>query len=575
MEIRTITRKAMTALEDLNQEFGSLYTSRDAEHKLASLKEAEGMSNYPEVLSELMEIMDTFHIAYKRKMDDAAYYAKLLKNAPIPTYKEVQDKMVYTILQKTKQYASPEEYMKRIVDRMEDPADGWQDDTLRLRILKQFIKYGNYLQDVCHEGANGTIVRDIGGRMQIVKYVKDKTGNKKPADEDVLKGLDDEIFRLMDDAPREHLRPRGKLGLLKIVNDLANGWFRMEGSTKRALYYFAMVYGMTYYTGDDSGTEVYDATTDIEANLFRDYYVNNLMRYLSASYRSDISKFEADPSGQGINYKNFAEMVYLYYISKNIDPQEKIRLSNIMINELADQASEGSAPEGGTQKFRSLVRGIAPDGQTDASTVMNLSEKEFKAFILEYYDTRTSVVMTDNKGNEMINTVNPLQLSTEQNTAYSVWKEIVQELSEDYEMDLSDCTYGLQFAEPEKLREVPEVVLDKHPDVTREELEDYIGLLESVNRFITVSGTAEGDTSALAVSGPEKVTRTSILAAYYYLYNAMIENELGSWKNFKELFDDFSDGVNPYLEEAYYQPVSAKNIFDVMLIFSSYAYMNL
>ena len=582
MEALTITTKAKAALEDLNSEFGSLYTRRDAEHKLAALKEAEGMSNYPEVLSELMKIMDTFNIKYEKRMDDAAYYAALLKDAPIPSYDEVRDKMVYTILKKTKYYASPEEYMKRIVDRMENPEDGWKDDTLRLRILKQFIKYGNYLQDVCHTGSNGSVVRDIGGRMQIVGYVKEKTGKKKLSLEDVLNEVDDNIFSLMDNAPREQLRPRGMFGLLKIVNDLANGWFRMEGSTKRALYFFAMVYGMTYYAGSERDAEVYDAASDIEDNLFRDYYVNNLMRYISASYRSDISKYEADPSGQGINYKNFAEMIYLYYIRQNIAPQEKIRLSSLMINELADKSTQAGEQKGGTKQFRGRVLAVAQDGQTDVSTVMNLSEEEFKEFILEYYDTHTTVQMTNAKGKVVETTISPIMIGLDQNTAYEVYNGILEQLREDYDMTVTDCTYGLQFAEIDELKKLSDEFLARHKDVTKAEFDDYIGLLESVNRFIVKqsgidpeTGRELEDSSAISVKKPEDVTRTSIITAYYYLYNAMIEDELGEWKNFKELFDDFSFSVNKYLEEAYYQPVSVKNIFDIMLIFSSYAYMNL
>ncbi|MBR3358669.1 MAG: hypothetical protein IKG46_12700 [Solobacterium sp.] len=582
MEALTITTKAKAALEDLNKEFGSLYTRRDAEHKLAALKEAEGMSDYPEVLSELMKIMDAFNMKYEKRMDDAAYYAKLLKNAPIPTYDEVRDKMVYTILKKTKYYASPEEYMKRIVDRMEDPEDGWKDDTLRLRILKQFIKYGNYLQDVCHKGSNGNVVRDIGGRMQIVGYVREKTGKRTVTLEDVLNELDDGVFGLMDNAPREQLRPRGMFGLLKIVNDLAKGLFRTEGSTKRALYFFAMVYGMTYYAGNERDPEVYDARTDIEDNLFRDYYVNNLMRYISAAYRSDISKYEADPSGQGINYKNFAEMVYLYYIRKRISPQEKIRLSSLMIDELTDKSTQAGTQSGGTRQFRSRVLVVSEDGQTDVGTVLNLSEKEFKEFILKYYDTHTTVQMVNAKGKTVSTAISPVTIGLDQNTAYEVYTGILKELREDYKMTPADCIYGLQFVEIKELRDLSEQFLARHTDVTKQELDDYIGLLESVNRFIVKqsgvdpeTGRELEDSSALSVKKPEDVTRTSIITAYYYLYNAMIEQEYGEWKNFKELFDDFSFSVNKHLEEAYYQPVSVKNIFDIMLIFSSYAYMNL
>ena len=53
-------------------------------------------------------------------------------------------------------------------------------------------------------------------------------------------------------------------------------------------------------------------------------------------YEGKLNAVESDPSGQGINYKNFAEMIYIYFISKNYEPYEKIRRSDEMIRRLAN-----------------------------------------------------------------------------------------------------------------------------------------------------------------------------------------------------------------------------------------------
>ena len=589
MEVRTITRKAVTALESLNREFGSLYTRKDVDNKLYELKQAEGKSNYPDLLRDLMDIMDAFGISYEIRTNDTAYYEQLLKDCPFPHYEDILDKMMYTMLKKTDEYASPEQFMKRIVDRMEDPADGWAEDPLRVRILKQFIKYGGCLWDISHKevSADGkeTVKQDIGGRPVIQAYIKEKAGLKtRPKPEDLAEYLDciqDDIFDVLEGASKELLKPRARFGLLKIVNDLANGYFRVGGSTKKNLYYFAMVYNMTYFSGagDDENVTVYDASSDIEANLFRDYYVNNLMRYISGEYRDNISKYEADPSGQGINYKNFAEVICLYYLSKDLPATEKLRRSNDMINALA-----GSTPKAPKKKFRNTE--TFRSQYVEAQEVLRLSEEDFRRFIREHYDCNTALETYEHNGKKVTNRMNPIQVDTEQNTAWGVYQEILQELKEDYGRNIADCDYGLTFCEPEMLRNEPEEFLAKHPDVTPEQLENYIGLLESVNRFIVAgelhfrskndqSGSSSDTDSALSVKGPQDVTRTSVLTAYYYLYNAMNENAVGQWKNFEELFEDFSDGANAYLEEAYYQPLSVKNIFDIMLVFSSYANMNI
>lgn len=83
-------------------------------------------------------------------------------------------------------------------------------------------------------------------------------------------------------------------------------------------------------------------------------------------------------------------------------------------------------------------------------------------------------------------------------------------------------------------------------------------------------------TKALYVSSANAVTRTSMIVAYYYYYNALHEDDGNDkWKNFEEVFNNFKKDIDPKLEAAYYQPLSGKNIFDVLVAFSSYAYLNI
>ena len=44
--------------------------------------------------------------------------------------------------------------------------------------------------------------------------------------------------------------------------------------------------------------------------------------------------------------------------------------------------------------------------------------------------------------------------------------------------------------------------------------------------------------------------------------------------NLEELFNDFKECFDPILRAANYQPISGKNILDLLVIFSSYAYLN-
>lgn len=48
-----------------------------------------------------------------------------------------------------------------------------------------------------------------------------------------------------------------------------------------------------------------------------------------------------------------------------------------------------------------------------------------------------------------------------------------------------------------------------------------------------------------------------------------------SEKTFNETFYDFKESIKSYLEQAHYQPISKKNIFDVLVILSAYSYQKI
>lgn len=263
----TITRRMDGVLDGLQSEFKALYDRADFERKLWAIKKAGIKSGRPSKLRELFDMFDLCGIDYERGRDNE-YYENLVNSSDIPSFAEIEDRMLIALFERYDQYPSPEDYMKRIVDRLCTAEDGWENDILRIRILKQFIKYGNYLADAGYSG-----------RKTITDYIKNKTG-KKASEETVLSELDDAVFDGLETATKAQKKPEGKFGLLKVVDDLASGKFRTEGATKRSLYLFAMVYGMTYYSGKEDGSEIIDYRTDVESNLFRDYYANNLMRFI-------------------------------------------------------------------------------------------------------------------------------------------------------------------------------------------------------------------------------------------------------------------------------------------------------
>ena len=567
----TITRRMDSVLDGLQSEFRSLCDKADFEGKIEALKKAGDKSDRSSKLRKLFDMFDMCGIEYERGKDNA-YYEELVRNADLPSVSEIEDRMLLALFSIYEDYPSPEDYMKRIIDRLCYEEDGWENDALRLRILKQFIKYGNYLADAGYSG-----------RKTICDYVKEKTG-QKITDEIVLAELDDGIFDGLETATKAQKKPDGKFGLLKMADDLASGKFRAEGATKKSLYLFAMVYGMTYYSGDEDTAEIIDFRTDIETNLFRDYYANNLMRFISDVYRGRLCEFEVDPSGQGINYKNFAEMIYLYYISKDCSPQDKIRLSSEMIKRVQDsqlkQGKLGTDAIGGTVFYRDLF----------CEDILSKPESEFEEFICENYDCDTYAGSYETKDGTKDQKIGSIQMETEQNSAFAEYQAILKALVK-RGVALENCNYGLWFTDVAAFRKKGyENLCDRIAEIDREKFSEFMELLLGINNFIgnTVDETVSSQnseqewnepskmkTKALYVESPAAVTRTSMIVAYYYYYNAVHENDADDrWKNFEEVFNNFKRDIDPKLEAAYYQPLSGKNIFDVLVTFSSYAYLN-
>lgn len=214
----SITRRANTVLTDLQEEFKALYCRKDFQNALDRLERAS-LSSRPSRLRDLWDMLEDYGIEYEKRQE-TGYYKDLIQRTNIPDF--LEDSMLYAIYKHFQEYPAPQEYMKRLVDRLSFSEDRWEQDTLRLRILKQFIKYGDYLKEW-----------DFGGQPVIDEYSKDKQKKKKlNTVAEVLEGLDDGVFDILETATKAQKKPRGKYGLLKSADDLAEGKFREGEATE-------------------------------------------------------------------------------------------------------------------------------------------------------------------------------------------------------------------------------------------------------------------------------------------------------------------------------------------------------
>jgi hypothetical protein len=50
--------------------------------------------------------------------------------------------------------------------------------------------------------------------------------------------------------------------------------------------------------------------------------------------------------------------------------------------------------------------------------------------------------------------------------------------------------------------------------------------------------------------------------------------QFGTWKSFKDVFEEMGGYLGDYLEDAGYQRISSKNLFDMFVIFLAYCKIN-
>lgn len=669
---RTITRRLASALDSLEDEFSGLYTKRAVTLRQKALEKATE-SMRPSALKKLLDLYDRLGISYLPDQSND-YYLHLTDTYAfeLETFEDVEASMLNSLYRRFQTYATPSEYLKRDVDRLSFPEDAaWKDDSLRVRILRQFVKYGGFPKSA-----------GFGGKNYLQSCVREKSGNPRTTLENGADFLDDDIFEPLATADRPDLKPKGKYGLLRKIDDLARGRFRVQGVTVQMLYYFAIVYNMSYFTNNQADFEILDHDSDIEINLFRDYYDNNLTRFLSESMTNRAGGLECVPTGRGINYKNFAEMVYLYYLRQNdLSPAQKIERAEQMIDSIRSEKSKSGksvkAMETPTQQYRNYVRQSPLASNLEGQDALSWSEEDFKAFLLENYDCDI-YALTDTRRTPTV-----MELAQEQRSARAQYQAILDQLNA-RGVDAQTCKGGLWFTDVRSMQKegiglleeklglagedvkqfarllinannlvssigkdgkqfrkqeenlLPEVLLEAlNPSDTEEEPDaedpmqiwtDFVARVRNqcadqnlddkeilnlarvlardngitvpetlpkaavqngkANRLASLKKQADSQKQAEASNTQEAepkpdprsvpqlmaMSRTVLLSAFYYLFNDLhAVDSPDMWACYEDLFKAFKQQADPYLIAAGYQPVSGKNLFDVLLTFSSYA----
>lgn len=404
---------------------------------------------------------------------------------------------------------SPAETIEFLVSNLGEKS--YQKDSVRLAILKQFLKNTNY-----HTAPIVALICNENPEL---------SNNKCP--EEIAEAASERLFDLLN--TRLSKDEKKKYSLLRLCDDLATGRFKSNGSTRTELYMFAFAFDMTVFV--DPEKDVFDPKRDIEKNLFQDYYANSMLRFVSDDYRSHSSDYEAEPSGEGINYKNFAEVIYLYYLTrKDLPVRTRISSAEKKIDECVRYVSEGKA-----DREQETIRRLATENKYTylykdlyLTMVCDLSEEELVPFICCNYAVA-----------EAASSKARITVEEETNTAKFYYYQVVNQKSS---MDLS----------PEEEQGVDEYLPDD-PD-----FKDCIHhMMELLYEPLSCS--------------KEVITRTDILRAYYR--NSLNDPKLEGISLY-DLYTNMRARCDRMLMNSRYQPVMDTCLFDMFVLINLYRNLN-
>ncbi len=497
----------------VNEEnFSKFYCREEGKALLEKIKKSEGTSAYIFRKRELVNNLNDSGVVCSM----ADNFNELTEKVNMLPAGEEMDRPLFDILYKVYSLAmSPASQIEKLVRNLGEPK--FQSGSVRLAILKQFIKNTTY-----HTSAVIDLI--LEHEKQFGTYVQ----NNLSAEEYALLA-DEYLFDVISDKLSK--TDKRKYHLLRVCDDLATGRFKSNGNTKIALYMFAFAFDMTVFV--DPEKDVYDEEKDLEKNLFMDYYSNSLLRFISEDYKSHFRDYEAEPLGDGINYKNFVEVIYLYYLSrKDIPVATRMNLAEKKIAECVEYVSKGKSitEQNDIKLLGTENRYTYIYKELFIYILSNLSEDELVPFVCNNY-------MIDVDNNSKARIVDASETNT---AAFYYFRGI--DLSEQKYVDVKG---EKQYADK----------VCGHED-------DFLALVKKMMDILFLP----------AEKTEKRITRTDILRMYYY--RALTDESLES-ASLMDIFDNMRIRCNEILRTSRYQEISEKNIFDVFVLIMLYRNINL
>ncbi len=517
-------------MSDVRKSFSKFYAREDFFELIEELKKEKGKSSYKFRKAELDAMF--MAIRLNTKAVDNIVILESIVREHCKGREVIKKELIKDFVSKYKEFPKSEDFMKRIVHRL--GGSECLGETVRLSIVKRFVKYTDY-----YTAAVKKIVVEQCINSGIIKE-NHRFRSAEQRTEFVFDNIDDSVFEVAFKRIEEASTTKKKdelkdqYRLLRLADDLANSRFITNGRTKTDLYLFAMAYDMTYFI--DETDDFYDEQRDIQKNLFEDYYNNNLLRFLSESYKKNPGIQEKEPSGEGINYKNYAEAIYLYCLRKYENPKEKIKKAEELISR---------CKKSNIQRDYSLIN--EDDYTFDyrisfVDNALKFNEDDLVEYICRNYEIDRSV-----------GAGSPITVANEQKMAFDNYNNLVGKIKKLYKDDLGDILYDATFLK-----------YLKYFKVYNE---------NGANEIVSIVGSYLNDDNLFSLEDATQMTRTILISVYFYYFQ--LDEKYNKYaKSVSDLYVNFCNGVNKILEDSRYQKISEKNIFDMSVFFAIYMNKN-
>lgn len=492
----------------------TFYLREEGESLLEKVSKIKGRSSYLYRKHELVEKLRNAGIKADESMDE-----KQLKSCvrELPKEVDMEKRMVEMLYRIYKDFETPQKHIEKLVRKLGD--EKYRDCSVRLAILKQFLLNTDYHTGPVKEMVRSRIHTETG---ELLSRRADNTRI-------IADWADESLFGILNNPLTKN--EKKKYHLLRVCDDLAAGHFKTNGNTRKSLYMFAFAFEMKSYVGLPE--EDYDPYIDIERQLFFEYYGNHMMRFLTHDAKENKSDYEAEPSGEGINYKNYIEVIYLYYLNKkDLTPRERLNNAEKMISDCEEEYKKNNSSEklsGRTDNTYDYYTYIFRDYYLEIISEMN--EEEIKKFILSHY------VCTEKDASR-----SNIMISSETVTAVYRYRALVKKKSREHDAKYKDIDTLLEFA--------------------NELGENFRKLLLHMGDMLHVQRNPNS----------MRVTRTELIAAFYEVCRTKTDQE---GMSLMDLFKDCEMKLSPILVESRFQPLREGNIFDVFMVMMLYRYLNI